>query len=132
MGTILDSRTRPARFRHSRALGDSGVLLSPLYSDAPNRIVALAADHRCRLDDARDRYHRWPLLGFIFDRISLYGCYPCDPSVLPDSYLERPARSGMVKGTHHQGPHTGHYSWDGGTINNPEPRSRSSTTQESR
>ena len=66
------------------------------------------------------------------NRISLYGCYPCDPSVLPDSYLECPTRSGMVKGTHHQGPHTGHYSWDSGTINNPEPRSRSSTTQESR
>ena len=131
MGPLLDSRTGPTRCRNSRNLGNCGILFSALCTDAANRLDALAADNLCRLDDARDRYHWWPLLGFVFDRISLYGCYPCNPTVLPDSYLERPTRTSVVKGNHNQGPYTGHYSWDSGTPNNPKPRSRSSNTQES-
>jgi len=69
LGSLLDSRTGPTRCRNSRALGNCSILFCTLCPDAPNRLVALAADNLCRLDDARDRYHWWPLLGFVFDRI---------------------------------------------------------------
>ena len=131
MGSLLDSRTCPTRCWNSRNLGSCGILFSALCTDAANRLDALAADNLCRLDDARDRHHWWPLLGFVFDRISLYRCYPCNPTVLPDSYLECPARTGVVKGTHNQGPHTGHCSWDSRTASNTKHRSRSSNTQKS-
>ena len=132
MGAILDPRTSPTRCRDSRTLGNGDFLFGTSCTDAPYRLVALATDNLCGLDDARNRYHWRPLFGFVFDSISLYGCYPCNPSVLPNSYLECPTRTGVVKGIHNQGPHTGYYSWDSGASSNPKPRSRSSTTQESR
>ena len=91
-----------------RALHEAGIqglwatavfYLVPFVLMLPIGLLTLAANNLCRLDDARDRYHWWPLLGlystaFLYTDVIhatlLYYLTPIWSALLARAWLKEP------------------------------------------